>query len=353
MASYDFPPDVAGNAVAMAMWSAVLLDKGKFDEAVAAAVAAVEAAPDDSYVHQLARGALSRGVPTYHVPMLHDRPRNRLYMEALRSVVRPGMRVLEIGTGAGFLSLTAAKAGAQVITCERNPAVAAMARLIAGRNGLSDRIAVIGKDSSLLQPGTDLAQPADLLMSELFDQTLFGDSIVEIIADARQRLLAPDAIILPPRCELRCALIDIEIPPHRQPLGQVEGFDMSPFNLLAPLSKDWLRYKGANGKAMSGAASALAKDFTTPAPFGPDESRLKLKSYGGRVSGVIQWLRFDFDDGGAYENPPFDGNWSHWGQPVYTAAAPFHTEAGEEVDVLVRRRNAQVLIACCPAKNAR
>ena len=43
------------------------------------------------------------------------------YDAALRRAIRPGCRVLEIGTGSGLLAMMAARAGAaQVVTCERN-----------------------------------------------------------------------------------------------------------------------------------------------------------------------------------------------------------------------------------------
>src|SRR5262245_1106852 len=175
----------------MAMLCQALHVKGLTADAYALGLAAVEAAPDDIEIRDLVRGGLSRRVPSWHAPMLHDLPRNRCYADAIARAVRPGMRVLEIGKGAGLLSLLGARAGAEVVTCEVNPTVAVAAVEIAQRNGLADRIRVIAKESTALAVGIDLPEPADLLMSELFDTSLFGDGIIDYLVDARNRLLKP------------------------------------------------------------------------------------------------------------------------------------------------------------------
>jgi len=253
------------------------------------------------------------------------------------------MRILEIGTGAGLLSLLAARAGANVITCEANPVVAAAAREIARRNGLADRITIISKYSTDLEIGQDLAEPADMLMSELFDDALFGDSIIEVIADARGRLIRPGAAILPPRAELRCALVALD-QPAEWPLGMVEGFDLSPFNLLAAPLPTVLRARMDGAIPRSAPASLLAMDFEASA-FGPTQETRTLISDGGVIHGVAQWLRVDFGAGVVFENSPFDESRSHWGAPIHPLAEPIATVAGEAIAVTARLVSAQLLIS--------
>ena len=60
-----------------------------------------------------------------------DDVRDAAYEAALRCVVRPDSRVLEIGTGTPL-----------VVTCEMNPAVAEMATDLVARNGFADRVRV-------------------------------------------------------------------------------------------------------------------------------------------------------------------------------------------------------------------
>lgn len=320
-------PQVAGHPVAMAMLAEALLAKGKADDAFALGRAAVELAPDDMRVRDLVRFAIAGSVPFWHAPMLHDEPRNRCYAEALERAIRPGMQVLEIGSGAGLLSLIAARAGARVFTCEANPIVAAAAARIAAENGFADRITVIPKSSDALQIGEDLPGPSDLLMSELFDDTLFGDGIIPILTDSK-RLLKPGAPIVPRFSELRCALVEQPAQTPHRPLGKVEGFDLSAFNLLAPARR--LRVSRRRAVLRSEPASALAMDYEAE-PFGPTDQIIGLRSTGGRVDGFAQWLRIDFGGGIAYENSPFEDNLSHWAAPLYPFPHPIETSQGEVI----------------------
>ena len=338
-------PQVQSSAFSMAMLCTVLRDRGLSDDAVELALAAVEAEPDNLEVRDLVATTLTRGVPKWHVPMLHDQARNRAYADALERVVRPGMIVLEIGTGAGLLSLLAARLGAQVYTCEGNPVVASAARIIARQNGLDNRIKVISKISSDLRIGEDLPERADLLMSELFDDTLFADGIVEFIDDAKNRLLKPEAPVLPQQAELRLCLAAFDVPDKHRPLAIVEGFDLSAFNVLAPRASSHLRAAKVGAEPRSAPLSALKKDFSQPVPFGDDSDLLQFRSDGGMVNGVAQWLRVQFFEDLVFENSPFSPPpRSHWGSPLTPFATAIETQPGDEVGVKVRRIGREILI---------
>jgi len=70
-------------------------------------------------------------------------PTTRMCLEQVERYTRPGMRVLDVGTGSGILALAAAKLGAASVHCIDNSSVAvesATANIAA--NNLSDRITV-------------------------------------------------------------------------------------------------------------------------------------------------------------------------------------------------------------------
>jgi len=68
------------------------------------------------------------------------------YHQAVAKEVRPGMRVLDMGTGSGVSALLAARAGANVVAVDVNPEAVECARANAEQNGLSERIVFVYGD---------------------------------------------------------------------------------------------------------------------------------------------------------------------------------------------------------------
>ncbi|TKD51577.1 SAM-dependent methyltransferase [Sphingomonas baiyangensis] len=338
----------------MAMLSVLLHAKGVQDDAVALAVAAIEAAPENMAVRDMIGHAFAVGVQSFHVPMLLDGARNQAYARAIERMVKPGMRVLEIGTGGGLLAMLCAKAGAFVTTCEEQPTIAAMARAIIDRNGLSDRIRVIAKRSNELRIPDDMAAPAELIVHEIFGARLFDEGVTAALRDARARLLVAGAPALPPVAEIRCALARSNEPPRR--VGTVEGFDMSLFNLFnVPGRQKPLRRK-RDVTYCSAPTGALRMNYETPAPFGPRSETISLMSEGGRIDGIMQWLRLDFGNGDILENDPFDSEGANsWGASLFDLVTPVETARGDIVDVTLSHKDMRLLVdaAVRPGSRAR
>ena len=161
---------------------------------------ALDLRPNDRTLERNLRSALNRQLPAWHFPMLADNTRNEAYREALEKVVDASSRVLDVGTGSGLLAMIAGRAGAATVTgCEMSPAVAEAARQVIADNGYTERIAVVDKKSTALSIGEDMAQAANVLVSEIFDVGLLGEGVLPSLRHARRHLLTKDAIVIP-RC---------------------------------------------------------------------------------------------------------------------------------------------------------
>jgi len=316
--------------------AAALRELGRLHEAAEQSQAAIDLAPGfDEAELQLAkiRTAL---LPQWHLPMMNDAPRNAAYEEAIRRVVRPGDLVLEIGTGSGLLAMMAARAGARVVTCEGDPAIAAVARRIVAANGFADRITVVNRFSSELTVGTELPEPADVLLSEILSSDLLSERVVPAVADARARLLKPGARLIPEQGGVRAVLAGGEHLEKNYFVGEVHGFDLSPFTAITARTGrfDWKRVPF---EVLSPSFQAITVDFAGTLPAGPERQVLRVPvTRPGRCAGILQWIWLKLADGVEFENRPDTTDpASGWQTGVFLPKAPVELSEGETVDVRV------------------
>lgn len=319
---------VRGNPVAMlTLARTLLLPSGNSARARELCEEALRLAPDDGEVRALAQTIRSRDVGSWYFTMVQDHPRHALYAEAFRKVFAPGCTVLDIGAGTGLFAMLAAREGAaKVIACERDPAVAAAAREIVALNGYSDRVTVIAKDSRDLQIGVDLDGPVDALLWDNLANDLIGVGGLDTVEDARRRLLKPGAPIIPGRCEIRVALACSDRADDMQ-MGVVDGFDLTPFNSLRPAQTTVNRNKFTQ---RSDAATIFEFNFAADEPR-PGKSDAAITASGGRVDGIVQWLRFHLADDILYDTGDGEGVMAFGIE--YHAIEPFEIEAGSPVTI--------------------
>ncbi|HDT1677210.1 TPA: methyltransferase domain-containing protein [Enterobacter hormaechei subsp. steigerwaltii] len=130
----------------------------------------------------------------FHNLMLGDRLRMRAYRQAIFEMVRPGDQVIDLGTGTGILSQWALEAGAaQVIGIEMNAEILQLAVSRLEQTGHGKRFIPINR----LSYDIELAQPADVLISEIMGNLGDNENFQPILQDAIRRFLKPGGRILP------------------------------------------------------------------------------------------------------------------------------------------------------------
>jgi len=99
-------------------------------------------------------------------------PTTQLVLSALQQRVRPGIRVLDLGTGSGILALAAAKLGATVTATDISEVAVEVARENVEINGLGGHIDVVHGSISVVQGQTYDLVLANIIASVLIELAL-------------------------------------------------------------------------------------------------------------------------------------------------------------------------------------
>jgi SAM-dependent methyltransferase len=298
------------------------------------------AAPDGDAAMR-ARRVLSGLIPGYHLAMANDPPRIDAWTRALARAVTPGMRVLEIGTGAGLLALLAARAGARVVTCERDPVLAALAREVIAANGLAAQVQVVEAEATALRIPEDLDAPADLLIGDIFSDTVFGFDPAPAIAHARSSLLVSGATVMPRAVSAWVALASWD---HRRVVA-APAFDFHPLSAFVPASIPVPH--GAVAPTLLSNGVELFRYVTTEDPGREATSVVELvASESGPCNGLEVWVRLELDDVTVLESKPDRPHVAAFPSPRFIPLTRAMTmQPGERVTVVARRDRDQVTIS--------
>lgn len=141
---------------------------------------------------------------TSYGSMISDRTRMAAYVQALRQAVTPGCVVVDIGTGTGIFALLACQFGAGRVYALDAADVIHVAREIAAANGYAERITFIQQLSTHVR----LPEPADIIVIDLHGRLPFFQTSIPSLIDARQRMLAPEGVLIPQRETLWAAVVE-------------------------------------------------------------------------------------------------------------------------------------------------
>jgi type III protein arginine methyltransferase len=184
----------------------------------------------------------------------------------------------------------ASRAGAERVTaCEMFRPLCSLASQIAAQNGIAniDFIALrscdvaqvddannaAAADSDDDQAGITMKGKADILVSEILDTVLLGEGVLPSVRDARARLLAPDASVVPESASIIVQLVNSTWADRVSSFAAVDGVDALPTVHLCrseeaqhckgtasvPVHVDRLEYQ-----AMSAAQATMHIDLAQP-----------------------------------------------------------------------------------------
>jgi hypothetical protein len=159
--------------------------------------------------------------------MLVDDIRTGAFRRAIEALVRPGDRVIDVGTGSGILAMCAARAGAAEVMALEVTAMADWARRLAAHNGLA-AVRVLRGDAAAFDAGG----PVDLVIGEFAGLTLLDEwRHYAAFVRLRDRFLRPGGAVLPSAGRLFLSAVDDRrLYLERGPgfwEAPVQGFDFS------------------------------------------------------------------------------------------------------------------------------
>ncbi|MCX7593284.1 MAG: 50S ribosomal protein L11 methyltransferase [Fischerella sp.] len=130
----------------------------------------------------------------FHQLMLGDRLRMNAYKQAIQEVVKPGMIVLDLGTGTGILGLWALEAGAKYLyAIDVNENILSLAVQRFNQAGFSGKYEVF----NALSYDVNLPERVDVIVSEILGNLADNEDFVPILQDARKRFLKKEGNMLP------------------------------------------------------------------------------------------------------------------------------------------------------------
>jgi type I protein arginine methyltransferase len=233
--------------------------------------------------------------------MIVDRVRIDAYHRALARVIRPDSVVLDIGAGAGIMSLLACRLGARRVVAIEPAASIHVARAIADANGYRDRIEFIEG----LSTDVVLSERADVIVSDLRGVLPLHLTHIPSLIDARARLLAPGGTLIPREDVIRAA--PVEAPDVYDSItapwtGGIWDLDLQRARAFA--TNSWRKARIAPGQLLAPSQEWVTLSYESLNHPGAHHEMSFAVERAGTIHGFVVW--FDADLGGvaSFSNAP-------------------------------------------------
>jgi protein arginine N-methyltransferase 1 len=271
-----------------------------------------------------------------HRGFLHDRVRNAAFHAAITQTVKPGMRVLDLGSGSGIWACVAAKAGASYVAAVEFSDLALEARRTVTRNGLANIVAVIHDDVRNIR-----MNDFDVVIHELVGGLVWEEDMIALTAHA-QTLLAPGGVLLPGTVHL--SLCPWFVPgdrPRRADWSPVCSIDVA--HMYESELAQWRAQRRAtcvHGLPLDGQRAAPTRVYTAHLgierePLPPELRFEFVATRDGVASGLAGFMDIELAPGCAIRTSPWDPP-TNWGQLYVPAEEPLVLEAGTRYEARMR-----------------
>lgn len=265
---------------------------------------------------------------SYYASLLGNRTRIEAFRKGIEEAVRPGDRVLDLGTGLGTYAFFAARAGAGEVWAVDASPVVHLAETLAVANDLADGVVRFVRGSV---PGVDLPRDIDVLIYEDFPTALFDRATWELLAGLAERL-APGGRMVPAAARLSLAPVESErirrsVFPLADDGERAYGLDWTPVREVAAnaprrveLAPEELRGRAATGPRLGLLPPPPAADLKVGGEWTADRP--------GTVHALALWFDLEVHAGEWLSNEPWPSP-EPWGQWLLPLDPPLRVREGE------------------------
>jgi protein arginine N-methyltransferase 1 len=249
--------------------------------------------------------------------MLADHPRMNFYHAAVSRHVKPGARVIDLGTGTGILAAFAARQGAAKVYAIDHSDILKHAQRLAADNRI-ENVEFVATHSMDFKT----AEPVDVILHEQMGDFLFDEAMVTNVIDLRDRLLKQGGLIVPARFEFFCEPAKVKDERQIPFIWElnVHGYDYSCLERSRPQDPQYYQHAscdlGLIEHFLGEPAPALTVDLQTlreaDLPHQIQLTRTVVNA--GRLDGFAIFFRALVDSDLSLSSSPLDtGRAPHWG----------------------------------------
>jgi type I protein arginine methyltransferase len=271
--------------------------------------------------------------------MLADRPRMNFYKAAIERHIKPGDRVVDLGTGTGILAALAVRSGAGKVYAIDHSKILKYARRLARHNRI-ENVEFIEAHSKEFK----LDEPVDMILHEQMGDWLFNEAMVANVTDLRDRILKPGGMILPCLFELYCEPVKLRDERHVPFIWElnVHGYDYSILERSRPQDPWYYHQRGCDCGLVEhflGKPEPVLKfDLNTlrEAELPREVNFTRTIERAGRLDGYAVYFIARVDDDISLSSGPLDtGRAPHWGFQILRCERE-RFEAGDVIDITLK-----------------